>query len=58
MKLKAYSKVILSSGKVLKHEIVEFDDDGTPLRHFPLREELPFVEWHDETYLFHNDRDA
>ncbi|MDD7080339.1 MAG: hypothetical protein PUI06_06295 [Prevotella sp.] len=47
----AYSKVILPSGIVLHREVIVFDECGNVLRHFPLTEELPFVEWRDETYI-------
>lgn len=48
----AYAKVILPTGEALKREVVVFSPNGQPLSHFPLTEELPFVEWRDETYVF------
>ena len=46
----AYSKVILPSGMILHREVIVFDSKGNILHHFPLTEELPFVEWKDETF--------
>lgn len=33
-------------------EIVEFDGNNHPIRHYKLMEELPFVEWRDATYVY------
>ena len=52
MYLKAYSRIALANGEILKHQVVEFADDGTPLSYFALKGELPFVEWYDETFYF------
>lgn len=47
----AYSRVILPTGETLRKEVVEFDECGNVVGHFPLTEELPFVEWHNETFV-------
>lgn len=47
----AFSSVKFPSGVVLHREVIEFDDEGNVVQHFPLTEELPFVEWRDETYI-------
>lgn len=46
----AYSRVVMPDGRVLRREVIVFAADGSPESHFPLCEELPFVEWRDETY--------
>ena len=48
----AYSRVHLPDGTLLRRCVVEFDNQGVPLRYFPLTEELPFVEWHDCDYYW------
>lgn len=48
----AFSRIILPSGEVLHREVVVFDEDGKPLRHFPLTEETPFTEWYDKTFFW------
>lgn len=52
MKIKriAYSRVILPNGDTLRNEVIEFDANQNVINHFPLTEELPFVEWHNETF--------
>ncbi len=52
MFLRAYSRVVLPNGDILKRQVVEFSDDGIPLSYYPLKDELPFVEWYDETFSF------
>lgn len=47
----AYAQVVLPTGHTLKREVIVFSPDGTPLAHFPLTAELPFVEWRDETFV-------
>lgn len=47
----AYSRVVLPTGETLRKEVVEFDERGNVVGHFPLTEELPFVEWHNETFV-------
>ena len=37
----AYSRVHLPDGTLLRRCVVEFDNQGVPLRYFPLTEELP-----------------
>ena len=49
---RAYSQVILPSGQVLRRTVVVFDAEGCAVDHFPLTEELPFVEWHNTTFRF------
>lgn len=46
----AYARVILPSGETLHREVIVFDDNHEVTDHFPLTEELPFVEWKDESY--------
>lgn len=46
----AYPVVILASGKVLNREVVVFDGEGRAVAHFPLRKEIPFVEWRKTTF--------
>lgn len=46
----AYARVILPSGKILHREIVVFNKNDEIINHFPLKEELPFVEWRNETF--------
>lgn len=50
--LRAYAQVILPSGETLIRTVVVFDAVGKPIDHFPLTEELPFVEWHNTTFRF------
>lgn len=50
-KRKAYARVVLPTGISLRKEVVEFDEEGKVVNHFPLTEELPFVEWHNETFV-------
>lgn len=52
----AYSRVILPSGQVLHREVIVFDNNGKVLQHFPLTQELPFVEWRDETFTLPHDK--
>lgn len=50
----AVSRLHLPDGQVLKNQVVEtrLAEDGHTLRtiYYPLREELPFTEWHDMDY--------
>lgn len=50
----AVSRLHLPDGQVLKNQVVEMlqADDGQALQttYYPLREELPFTEWHDMDY--------
>ncbi len=46
----AYARVILRSGETLHREVIVFNDNNEVTDHFPLTEELPFVEWKDETF--------
>lgn len=48
----AFSHVVLPSGEMLRREVVVFNSKGIPIEHFPLTEELPFVEWSDTTYYY------
>lgn len=48
----AYAHLHLPGGQVFSRQVVEFDDEGHPLRFFPLTEETPFTEWRDEEYTF------
>lgn len=48
----AFSHVVLPSGEMLRREVVVFNSKGFPIEHFPLTEELPFVEWSDTTYYY------
>lgn len=48
----AFSCVVLPTGEELRREVVCFDSQGMPTDHFPLNEELPFVEWRDTTYHY------
>jgi len=47
-----FARVQLPNGTTAKREVIVFDVAGKPVKHFPLTEELPFVEWHDETYVW------
>lgn len=47
----AYARVVLPTGEVLRREVVEFDERGKVVVHFPLKEELPFVEWCNKTFV-------
>lgn len=49
----AYSRVVMPDGSTRHRQVVEGDEHGHPLRIYPLTEELPFVEWRDETYRVH-----
>lgn len=49
---RAYAQVILPSGQMLRRTVVVFDAEGRAVDHFPLTEELPFVEWHNTTFHF------
>lgn len=46
----AYARVILPSGEILHREVVVFNEKNEAINHFPLTEELPFVEWRDDTF--------
>ena len=46
----AYARVVLPSGKTLHREVIVFNDNNEVIDHFSLTEELPFVEWKDETF--------
>lgn len=46
----AFAHVILQNGERKKREVVEFDEKGNVLTHFPLQEEIPFTEWSNKTY--------
>lgn len=48
----AFAKVCLPNGRILLREIVAFDPNGKPAAHFPLQEEIPFVEWKDATFVW------
>lgn len=48
----AYSKVTMPDGQEFRREVVVFDANGHPLRHFPLTCELPFVDWYDSEYCW------
>ena len=52
MKQIAFSKVILPSTEVLRREVIVFDDNGHPVHHFPLTNEIPFTEWHNKTFVW------
>ena len=52
----AYPRVILPSGEVLRNEVIEFDENENVVNHFPLKQELPFVEWHNETFVIECDK--
>lgn len=51
----AFSRLMLKNGEIIHREVVEFDENGLPLRHYPLSEELPFVEWEDKTFTWPNE---
>ena len=46
----AYARVVLPSLKTLHREVIVFNDNNEVIDHFSLTEELPFVEWKDETF--------
>lgn len=54
----AFAEIVLPDGKCLNRQVVEFDSEGTPLRHYPLQVEEPFVEWRKTTYCWSSDAQA
>ena len=52
----AYPRVILPSGEVLRNEVIDFDENENIVSHFPLKQELPFIEWHNETFVVEGDK--
>ena len=46
----AYARVMLPCGETLHREVVVFNNHNEVIEHFPLTQELPFVEWKDETF--------
>lgn len=40
----AVSRLHLPDGRVLRNQVIELEG-GTPVRHYPLLEELPATEW-------------
>ncbi len=50
MKTFAVARLRLSDDTVLRNQVLEFDDHGNLLRHYPLTEELPFMVWKNEEF--------
>lgn len=52
MKQIAFSKIVMPDGNVFSREVVVFDKNGKPIKHFPLQEEIAFTEWHNITFYW------
>lgn len=54
MAVKRYACTLLyvAPGRMLRNAVVEVENDGSPVRWYALREELPFTEWLGGTVVF------
>lgn len=51
----AVSRLHLPDGSILHNQVIE-SIDGHPIRHFPLREELPHTIWAGGDYYWERDK--